>query len=99
MRAAQRGGRPKDATSRSRSRTRWRGRQSRSPRPRGATAALTLLDTMDRAAVAAYQPYWAVRAHLLRHLGRANEARESYDRAIGLTEDPSIRKFLLDRRG
>ncbi len=66
---------------------------------RGATTALTLLDTVDRAAVAAYQPYWAVRAHLLRHLGRANEARESYDRAIGLTEDPSIRKFLLDRRG
>ena len=66
---------------------------------RGATPALTLLDTVDRAAVAAYQPYWAVRAHLLRHLGRANEARESYDRAIGLTEDPSIRKFLLDRRG
>ena len=66
---------------------------------RGATTALTLLDTLDRAAVAAYQPFWAVRAHLLRQLGRAIEARESYDRAIGLTEDPAIRRFLLDRRG
>ena len=66
---------------------------------RGAAAALTLLDALDRAAVAAYQPYWAVRAHLLRHLGRAKEAMESYDRAIGLTEEPSIRRFLLDRRG
>ncbi len=66
---------------------------------RGAAAALTLLDALDRAAVAAYQPYWAVRAHLFRQLGRAKEAMESYDRAIGLTENPAIRRFLLDRRG
>jgi RNA polymerase sigma-70 factor (ECF subfamily) len=39
-----------------------------------------------------------VRAHLLRQLGQAKEAMESYDRAIGLTEDPAIRRFLLDRR-
>ena len=32
-------------------------------------------------------------------LGRAKEAIESYERAIGLTEDPAIRRFLLDRRG
>jgi predicted RNA polymerase sigma factor len=66
---------------------------------RGAATALTLLDTLDRTAVAAYQPFWAVRAHLLRNLGRATEAVESYDRAIGLTEDPAIRRFLLERRG
>jgi RNA polymerase sigma-70 factor (ECF subfamily) len=66
---------------------------------RGAATALALLDALDRAAVAAYQPYWAVRAHLLRYLGRATEATDSYDRAIGLTEDPAIRRFLLDRRG
>jgi RNA polymerase sigma-70 factor (ECF subfamily) len=65
---------------------------------RGAAEALTLLDALDRAAVAAYQPYWAVRAHLLRQVGQAKEAMESYDRAIGLTEDPAIRQFLLDRR-
>ncbi len=65
---------------------------------RGAAKALTLLDGLDRAAVAAYQPYWAVRAHLLSHLGQAKEALESYDRAIGLTENPAIRRFLLDRR-
>jgi RNA polymerase sigma-70 factor (ECF subfamily) len=66
---------------------------------RGARAALALLDTLDRAAVATYQPYWAVRAHLLRHLGRATEATEAYDRALGLTVDPAIRRFLLDRCG
>lgn len=31
-------------------------------------AGLALLDTLDEPAVATYQPYWAVRAHLLRLL-------------------------------
>jgi RNA polymerase sigma-70 factor (ECF subfamily) len=57
-----------------------------------------LLEELDSAAVAAYQPYWAVRAHLLRLEGRAAEATAAYDRAIGLTEDPAVRQFLLDRR-
>jgi RNA polymerase sigma-70 factor (ECF subfamily) len=66
---------------------------------RGPSAALILLDAIDRSAVASYQPYWAVRAHVTRILGRAHEALEAYDRAIGLTEDPAIRQFLLERRG
>ena len=65
---------------------------------RGPAAALSLLDALDRTAVATYQPYWAVRAHLLRRLGRTAEAVGAYDRAIGLTEDPAIRQFLLERR-
>lgn len=47
----------------------------------------------------AYQPYHATRAHLLRALGREAEARAAYDRAIGLTEEPAVRGFLLARRG
>jgi RNA polymerase sigma-70 factor (ECF subfamily) len=66
---------------------------------RGPSAALMLLDAIDRGAVVTYQPYWAVRAHVTRVLGRAQEALEAYDRAIGLTEDPAIRQFLLERRG
>jgi len=66
---------------------------------RGAAAALMLLDALDRGVVAAYQPYWAVRAHLLRQLGQMDAATAAYDRAIGLTEDPAIRQFLLERRG
>jgi RNA polymerase sigma-70 factor (ECF subfamily) len=66
---------------------------------RGPSAALPLLDVLDRGAVAIYQPYWAVRAHVTRMLGRADEALDAYDRAIGLTEDPAIRQFLLERRG
>ena len=65
----------------------------------GPTAGLAMLDALDRAEVATYQPYWAVRAHLLHHLESAAEASEAYDRAIGLTEDPAIRRFLLERRG
>jgi RNA polymerase sigma-70 factor (ECF subfamily) len=68
----------------------------------GAAAGLALLDTIDRATVATYQPFWAVRAHLLRQAGdgaEAAEANDAYDRAIGLTQDPATRQFLLDRRG
>jgi RNA polymerase sigma-70 factor (ECF subfamily) len=65
----------------------------------GPTDALALLDALDPAAVATYQPYWAVRAHLLRLLDRSSEAEQAYDRAIGLTEAPAVRRFLIDRRG
>jgi RNA polymerase sigma-70 factor (ECF subfamily) len=65
----------------------------------GPAAGLAMLDTLDAPAVATYQPYWAVRAHLLRALDRPSEALAAYDRAIGLTEDPAVRRFLLDRRG
>jgi RNA polymerase sigma-70 factor (ECF subfamily) len=65
---------------------------------RGAAAGLALLDAIEGGSVAAYQPFWAVRAHLLRALDRPAEARDAYDRAIGLAEDPAIRRFLLARR-
>ncbi len=65
----------------------------------GAAAGLARLDTIDRATVATYQPFWAVRAHLLRQMGDSADAVEAYDRAIGLTEDPATRRFLVERRG
>ena len=63
----------------------------------GPQAALTLLDQLEPRAVS-YQPYWAVRAHLLQLLDRP-EAGDAYDRAIGLSADPAVRDFLLERRG
>jgi RNA polymerase sigma-70 factor (ECF subfamily) len=66
---------------------------------RDAAEGLALLDTVDLAAVAAYQPYWAVRADILRRVGQTGQAQQAYDRAIGLTEDPAVRRFLLERRG
>ncbi len=66
---------------------------------KGAEAGLAALEAIDLNDVSAYQPYWAVRAHLLQRVGRTPEALDAFDRAIGLTEDPSVRQFLLKRRG
>lgn len=65
----------------------------------GPQAGLAVLDAIESDAVSSYQPYWAVRAHLLQQLGKTPEALNAYDRAIGLAEDPAVRKFLLKRRG
>jgi predicted RNA polymerase sigma factor len=65
----------------------------------GPEASLRILDEIDKDDVSGYQPYWAARAHLLQRLGKTPEAAEAFDRAIGLTEDPAVRQFLLQRRG
>ena len=64
----------------------------------GPEQGLAVLDAIDPGAVSAYQPYWAVRAHLLQRLGRTAEASDAYDRAIGLAEDSAVREFLLRKR-
>jgi predicted RNA polymerase sigma factor len=66
---------------------------------KGPEAGLAVLESIDHDAVADYQPYWAVRAHLLQRLGKTREATDAYDRAIGLAEDPAVRQFLLQKRG
>lgn len=65
----------------------------------GAGAGLEVLEAIDPKSVRAYQPYWAVRAHLLRRLGKIPEAREAFAQAIHLAEDPAVRQFLLQQRG
>src|SRR5215469_1643207 len=62
-------------------------------------AGLAVLDAIEPRDVSAYQPYWAVRAHLLRRLGKLSEASQAFDRAIGLAQDPAVRQFLLQKRG
>ena len=64
---------------------------------RGAAVGLTALNAMGPDDVATYQPYWALRGHLLKALDRNSEAREAYERAIGLSEDAAVRAFLLGR--
>jgi predicted RNA polymerase sigma factor len=66
---------------------------------KGAEAGRATLDAIDPDDITTYQPYWAVRAHLLQRLGKTPEALDAFDRAIGLTEDPAVRQFLLQRRG
>lgn len=65
----------------------------------GAHAALEALGDLnaDRR-LAEYQPYWAVRAELLARAGSLAEARQAYEIAIGLTQDPAVRRFLQQRR-
>ena len=65
----------------------------------GPEAGLAALELIDRHDVSDYQPYWAVRAHLLQRLGKTQDAAHAYDRAIGLAEDPAVREFLLQKRG
>ena len=66
---------------------------------KGPEAGLAVLDGLELGVVSQYQPYWAVRAHLLERLGKPTEAKDAYDRAIGLAEDPAVKEFLLERRG
>jgi predicted RNA polymerase sigma factor len=65
---------------------------------KGPEAGLAVLDGIELDAVSSYQPYWAVRAHLLQQLGKTSKAVDAFDRAIGLAEDPAVRQFLLKRR-
>jgi predicted RNA polymerase sigma factor len=61
---------------------------------RDAEAGLEALGAIPREAIDAYQPYWALSAHLLKRLGRQAEATAAYARAIGLCEEPAVRRFL-----
>ena len=65
----------------------------------GPKSGLAVLDGLESESVSSYQPYWAVRAHLLQRLGKTSGALDAYDRAIGLAEDPAVRRFLLRKRG
>lgn len=62
---------------------------------RDAQTGLSLLQAIPTDAVASYQPYWALAAHLLEQLGRSDEAQAARTRAIGLCEDVAMRAFLL----
>src|SRR5207253_1770512 len=53
---------------------------------RSANVGLAALETIPSDAVVAYQPYWALRGHLLSALGQGAQAREAYGRAVGLSE-------------
>ncbi len=66
-------------------------------RVEGAAPALVLLDRLEQRAIASYQPYWAVRAHLLSGLGENDAAMEAYSIAIGLSDSPAVRTFLTGK--
>ena len=45
-----------------------------------------------------YQPYWAVRGHLLAEAGRKTEAHEALTLAMGLSTDEAIKRYLEGKR-
>jgi RNA polymerase sigma-70 factor (ECF subfamily) len=57
----------------------------------GPEAALALVDDLD---LGGYHLFHAIRADLLRHLGREAEAARAYEAAIALTENAAERAFL-----
>ncbi len=61
----------------------------------GAETALTLVDELD---LRDYHLFHAIRADLLRRLGREAEAAAAYEAAIGLTENAAERAFLERNR-
>jgi RNA polymerase sigma-70 factor (ECF subfamily) len=65
----------------------------------GSERGLALLDALDGERAAAYQPYWAVRAHLTKRAGMATEADAAYQRAIELTDDPAVKRYLRETSG
>ena len=60
-----------------------------------AVSGWVLLRRLPENAIADYQPYWAVAAHLLKRMQRFEEARAARERAIGLCEDHAMRAFLM----
>jgi len=74
------------------------GRAAAHAEVEGPAAALSLLDQINKSLTSEYQPYWAVRAHVLDQLGRGASAVAAYTCAIDLTGDEAVRGFLLQRR-
>lgn len=72
------------------------GRAAAIAEARGPTVGLDSLGEIPEDAVDRYQPYWVLRAHLLARMGEGDTARSARARAIGLTEDVSVRAFLLN---
>jgi RNA polymerase sigma-70 factor (ECF subfamily) len=64
----------------------------------GPQAGLALVDSiLARGDLADYHLAHAARADLCRRLGRADDAREAYRRALGLVRQPAERRFLEAR--
>lgn len=67
-------------------------------RVEGPAAGLAVLDAIDDAAVQRFQPAWATRAHLYAEAGRVEEAVTAYEKAISLTTEGGVRRYLERRR-
>jgi RNA polymerase sigma-70 factor (ECF subfamily) len=60
----------------------------------GSAAGLRTLDALTDPAIERFQPAWAVRGDLLARSGRTVEAADAYRRAIDLTGDDAVARYL-----
>lgn len=60
----------------------------------GLEQGIAFLEAIPSSEVVSYQPYWALAGHLYKRMHRKEEAQLAYSRAIGLSKDASIRRFL-----
>jgi RNA polymerase sigma-70 factor (ECF subfamily) len=63
----------------------------------GAAAGLAMLDGIAAPGAEQFQPAWSTRARLLECLGDRERAVDAYERALRLTSDDSVRRYLTDR--
>lgn len=63
----------------------------------GPDQGLTALDSLDPERVRHYQPYWVARAHMLTQIGDPLQAHACREKAIGLTQDPMMRAYLISQ--
>lgn len=66
-------------------------------RAHGPSAGLAVLDQDGDSLIDRFQPAWATKAQLLADADRSTEAAVAYERAISLTTEPAIRRFLQDK--
>ncbi len=74
------------------------GRAAAIAEAQGTAAGLAALDAIAVRRIQNYQPYWATRSELLSRSGNVSAANDAYTRAIGLTEDRSVRQFLQEKQ-
>jgi RNA polymerase sigma-70 factor (ECF subfamily) len=65
----------------------------------GPQVALSMLDRLPERDLRDYQPGWVLRARCLADLGDAAGAAAAARRALGLTEDPAVRRHLQQTLG
>lgn len=63
-----------------------------------ATEAVTVLRAIDPDLVRTHQPYWATLAAAEEKSGDLERALDSYGQAIGLSQDPALRQFLMEKK-
>ncbi len=56
--------------------------------------AMDVLAVLDISNMQSHQPYWVIRARVLRSLGDHANADIALEKALSLTQDPSVRDFL-----